>query len=98
MARETLAFSDAFHQAFILQKDTQRCLGQEIPWLMLTYSNILSDVITGNKYTKKKRLMVDITAVREAYKAGIISNIGFIRLEFNPADAMTKVGRNTALE
>lgn len=97
MAAEALAFADAFDQAYILKHDLQRILGQEIPLFMLTDSKLLFDVITGNRYTTEKRLMVDIAAVREAYNDRIIANIGLIRSEYNAADAMTKITLNVPL-
>lgn len=69
-------------------------LGRNILLLMVTDSKVLFDFITGNQYTTEKRLMVDIAAVREAYNDGVIENIGFIRREYNAADALTKVGPN----
>lgn len=96
-AGETIALADAFDQAFILRHDLQRILGKEIPLLMLTDSKVLFDVITGNRYTTEARLMVDIAAVRETYNNRIISNIGLIRRDYNPADGLTKIAPNPAL-
>ena len=34
--------------------------------------------------------MIDITAVRNAYNDQELSDVGFIRTKYNPADAFTK--------
>jgi len=65
---------------------------------MLTDSIQLFDVITRSRYTAEKRLMVDISAVREAYLEKTISNIALIKSEHNPADSLTKIGGNDAFE
>jgi hypothetical protein len=41
--------------------------------------------------------MVDIAAAREAYHDHVISNVGLIKSQYNPADGLTKVGCNDAL-
>ena len=64
---------------------------------MLTDSKALFDVIKGSKYMTEKRLMVDLAAIREAYKDRTISNIGLIRSEHNLADGL-KIGPNAALQ
>jgi hypothetical protein len=97
MAAETLAFVDAFDNAFILRHELSRMMGTNIPILMMTDSRALFDVITRARYTTERRLMVDIAAAREAYKERTMSNIGLIRSEFNPADGLTKVSPNDAL-
>jgi hypothetical protein len=42
--------------------------------------------------------MIDITAVRNAYNDQELSDIGFVRTEYSPADAFTKIGYCEALE
>ena len=42
--------------------------------------------------------MIDITSFRDAYNMGEISNVGFVRTAYNPADAFTKVDKCKALE
>ena len=65
---------------------------------MLTDSKSLFDVITKYSHTAEKRLMIDITSVRDAYNMEEISNVGFVRTAYNPADAFTKVDKCQALE
>lgn len=97
MAAETLAFTEAFDCAYLLKHDLQAILKRDLPLLMLTDSQQLFDVLTRSRYTSEKRLMVDISAAREAFEQSLISNVGLIRSEFNAADAMTKIGYNHAL-
>jgi hypothetical protein len=49
-------------------------------------------VITKSSTTSERRLMIDITAVRNAYNAQELSDVGFVRTKYNPADAFTKLG------
>ncbi len=86
MAGETLAFVDAFENTFIFRHDLSHILRQNIPILMLTDSKALFDVLSRARYTTERRLMVSISATREANNQGIISNIGVISSDDNPAD------------
>ena len=96
-AAETLSFAHAFDHAFIIKHDLERILRKKIPVLTLTDSKILFDVLTKSRYTTERRLMVDIAAARQAYNNRHIDNIALIKSEFNPADALTKIGPNNAL-
>ena len=98
MAGETLAFVDAFDNAYILRNDLERMLGISMPLLMLTDSEQLFNVLTRARYTTEKRLMVDISATREAYSDHTITNIGLIHSDDNPADGLTKINGNGALQ
>jgi hypothetical protein len=51
-----------------------------------------------HRNTTEKRLVIDLKAVRNVYDEQEISNVGFVRTKFNPADALTKVGKWDALE
>jgi hypothetical protein len=48
--------------------------------------------------TKEKRLMINIMAMRQTYEHQEIYDVRWINGESNPADAMTKVSPNQALE
>jgi hypothetical protein len=48
--------------------------------------------------TKEKRLMIDIMALREAYKRGELKDIRWIDGRDNPADAITKATANASIE
>lgn len=97
-AGETLAFSDAFDHAYLMGHDLQRMLSQQVPILMMTDSEQLFHLLTRCRYTTERRLMVDISAAREAYNDGLISNVGLISSNYNPADGLTKLKSNGALQ
>jgi hypothetical protein len=42
--------------------------------------------------------MIDLVVVREAYDRMGIAQLAFLRTNWNPADALTKVSRNTYLK
>lgn len=91
LAEETFALSNTFDHSYLLKHDLQQILGMHEPILMLTDSNLLFDVITGNRYTTEARLVVDIAAVCEAYNQRIISNIALTDLAYNIADPLIKI-------
>ncbi len=67
---------------------------------MLTDSKALFDVVTRARYTTERRLVVVISATREAYNQGIneVCNIGLISSDDNPADGLTKISSSEALK
>jgi hypothetical protein len=93
-AAETLAFFYAFDNAVILRHDLSGMIGTDLPILMMTDSRALFDTITRARSITERRFMVDIAAAREAYKEQTISNIGLLRSEFSPAEALTKLSAN----
>ena len=86
-----------FDMAFTIRQDLSKMMNRNIKLTMLTDSKSLFDVITKCSQTTEKRLMIDISVVREAYEENEISNVGFIRTDQNPADAMTKVMHSKVL-
>lgn len=97
MAGEVCAFMDAFDAAYMLRSDMQEILGVEIPLLMFTDSKQLFDAMTKGRRTTEKRLMIDVSAARQAYRRFEISAVGLVRGEDNPADALSKIAGNQAL-
>ena len=94
---ETMAFADAFDMAFAMKNDFCKMTSLDIPIVMLTDSLSLFDVITKAKITSERRLMIDVKVVKDAYQRYELGPIGFIRSEFNPADALTKVKKSDIL-
>jgi hypothetical protein len=82
----------------MLQHDIERMICRDILIHAFTDSLSLFDVISGSTTTSEKRLMIDITAAKEADKEWTIDTISFIRTNFNPADAFTNVVRYHASE
>jgi hypothetical protein len=97
LSGETLAFVDGFDNAYLLRHELERMLGQPIPLIMFTDSQALFNVLTRNKTTTERRLMVDVAAAMQAYHSNKFSNVGLITSYHNPADGLTKVGCNPAL-
>jgi hypothetical protein len=73
-------------------------LCQKVPVTILTDGKSLFDVINRNSATSERRLMIDVSATRQAYEHHEISDVGFIRTSNNPADALTKREYNAALK
>ena len=71
---------------------------KKIPLSMFTDSKFLFGVIVKCSSTAEKRLLFDVSAVRNAYEDFEISDVGFVRSEFNPADGFTKVGKCSAFD
>jgi Reverse transcriptase (RNA-dependent DNA polymerase) len=96
-AGETLAFADGFDAAFIIRRDLESILARHVPLIMLTDSTGLFSTLTKDRYTKERRLLLDIAAVREAYMRKDLANIGLIASCHNIADSMTKLAPNQSL-
>jgi hypothetical protein len=64
---------------------------------MFTNSQALFNVLTHNKTTTERSLMIYVALARQAYHSMIISNIGLIKSCYNPAYGLTKVDCYPAL-
>lgn len=62
-----------------------------------TDSKSLYDALTGNQTPTEKRLLIDLTMLRQVYELRKITGIVWILPTDNPADAMTKERPATAL-
>jgi hypothetical protein len=93
LVSETMALADAFDTASPLKYDIEMITSYKIP----TDSLSLFDVITKALTTAEKRLMIDLSVLKQAYDRREVENIGFVRTEHNPADMLTKVTRCTIL-
>ena len=91
------AFADAFDYSYTMKHDLENILRKTIPLKMLTDSKSIFDVITKPSTTTKKRLLINIKAIREGYENLENSNVGFVRSNNNQADAFTNLGSNNAL-
>ena len=89
---EMYAFADAFDAAFSIRHDLQRLLKKDVRLTLLTDSMSLFKVIVNSTITTEKRLMIDISAVREAYEKSDIDFIGWIPSNSNIANGLTKIG------
>ena len=94
---ETMAFADAFDMAFAMKNDICKMKSLDIPIVMLADSLSLFDVITKAKITSERRVMIDVKVDKDAYQRYEIGTTGFIRSEYNSADALTKVKKSDIL-
>lgn len=70
----------------------------KIPLIMLTDSACLFNLISRASKTSKRRLMIYLESIREAYNNKEIDGIKWILTTGNIADAFTKVSTNEGLE
>ena len=63
----------------------------------MTVSKSIFDTITKLSSIYEKRLLADISALRESYISGEIQNIGHVFSDCNLADALTKKTRSPVL-
>ena len=90
LAAEVYAFVELFDFAYTLKHDLKNVLRKELNIVLFTDSKCLFDTITRLSSTSEKRLLIDISALREAYCAGDIHNIGHVSSEHNIANSLTK--------
>ena len=65
-------------------------LGKKIPIYLLTDAKSIFDTVTNLSNVSEKRLMVNISSLRQSYNSGKIENIGHVLTEYNLADPLTK--------
>jgi hypothetical protein len=92
LGSETMALADAFDTVYALKYDIEMIVIYKIPIVVLADSLSLFDVITKASTTAEKRLMIDLSVLKQAYDRRV-ETIGFVRTEHNPADMLTKVTR-----
>ena len=97
MAGEIYAFAEGFDYAYAIKHTLEKVYGQNIPITLLTDSKQMFDVITKASQTAEKRLLIDITAAREAYNRHDISNVGLVLSGDNVADGLTEIGSFSSL-
>lgn len=77
LGAEVHAFTDAFDARYIIKHDLQTICKQDISLIMFTDSKSLFDVNTKCFSTLEKLLMIDTSAVHEAYRKEEVSYVGF---------------------
>lgn len=101
LASEIYGLSTGFDQGFTLASTvrmvTDRLHMPPIPIVVWTDSYSLYECIVKLGTTKEKRLMIDLTALRQSYERREIHEIRWIHGDDNPADAFTKTNPNSAL-
>ena len=82
----------------VLAHDLESITGRKFPVHLMTDSKSIFDTITKLSGVSEKRLMIDISALRQAYSTGEISNIGHVLTKYNIADSLTKRSKCALLD
>jgi L-fucose isomerase-like protein len=88
-AAESLAFSATFDLAIAIANDLSS-LGIEDPVTIATDSKSLFDTLLSHSATREKRLMVDISYLREVFSQEQLHDFYLVRSAANLADGLTK--------
>ena len=78
LAAEVYAFAAGFDYAINLAHDVSDILGRDIPVMIFTDSKCLFDTITKSSPVSEKRLLIDISALREAYNSEELTNVAHV--------------------
>lgn len=97
LGSEVYAFCDGMDVGISFQLALEPILGRKVNLNMYTDSKSLFDTIITRSQTSEKRLLIDISSVREAYRKKEISNVAWVRSEYNLADALTKESKENIL-
>lgn len=98
LASELYAMINAFDAACVLKYTIDLITKQSVPLILCTDSLSLFECLVKLGTTKEKRLMIDVSSIREAYELREIAEIVWIKGPSNPADSMTKSNSNRALD
>ena len=98
LASELYAMIHTFDAACVLKYTIDAITKQSVPLILCTDSLSLFECLVKLGTTKEKRLMIDISSIREAYELREIAEIVWIKGSSNPADSMTKSNSNRALD
>lgn len=97
MAGEASAFIDGFDHAFLISRDLDMLLSKRLSISMYTDSKQLFDAMTRGKHTSERRLMIEIMAVRQAYRKLEIAGVALVSGDTNPAEGLSKINDNGSL-
>ncbi|KAA8494667.1 Retrovirus-related Pol polyprotein from transposon TNT 1-94 [Porphyridium purpureum] len=96
LGAEILALAEGFDAGIFIQT-TLRSIGMDLPLGLVTDSRSIFDAISTDRLPAEKRLALDISVLREAFKNEEVVSIKWVRSEGNPADGLTKAEPNKAL-
>lgn len=97
LAVETITCVTGFDAAFAIRNAFEKTLARQLP--LYLYTNSYSLFITVNKCqsVREKRLLTDLSIIRQAYQRGKITNMGFVRTEHVIADPLTNITSNALI-
>lgn len=91
MAAEIHALVLVYDFAFIIGHLAEEILGSSIQLDAFFDRRTVIDVIVENGMTTERRLQIDNCALKQSYMDGVITRLGWIQGNRNPADALTKI-------
>lgn len=97
LAAELYAMVFGFDQSYVLHKSITEFLGRRIALRIYTDSLSLFESLTTLNTTSEKRLLIDLSMLRESYERREIADVFWIPGPQNPADGLTKKNPCTAL-
>lgn len=98
LGAETYAIADAFDVGYTLAHDLSEILQVSITLVMSTDSKSLFSLITKDSLSTERRLMIDITSVRQSFDNGEIDCLELKNTDTNPSDAFKESGSNLSRE
>jgi len=98
LAAELYGMVYGFDQSFVILRAIEQFLGREIKLQIFTDSLSLFDSLTNLNTTTEKRLLIDLSMLRESYEKREIADVFWIGGDENPADGLTKKTPCKALE
>jgi hypothetical protein len=102
LASEIYGMVNGFDMGVVISTTVHRITDRlglsPMPLIVCTDSYSLYECLVKLGTTKEKRLMIDVTALRQSYERREIHEIRWIHGDDNPSDAMTKAKPNKSLE
>lgn len=90
LSAELYAMVYGFDNCSVIHHALQEFLGRTVEFKIYTDSKSLFDSLVTLNSTTEKRLLIDLTMLRECYEKRDITEVLWIPGDQNPADAMTK--------
>ena len=90
LAAEIYAFEACLDYCITLRHDLHSIVSQRLKIQLFKDSKSLFDTITKLTTLSEKRLLIDISAIRESYRAGDLDDVAHLSSEYNLADCLTK--------
>jgi hypothetical protein len=98
LADERIAAVTDVDLAFAIQHALEEATQRKLALFLFTYSYSLFQTIIRYQSEREKRLLADLSILRQGYRKKEIANVGFVRSEYMIADPMTKICRNALLD
>ncbi len=90
LGSEAYAFSHALDFVLALARDMSALFSRKISTVMFTDSKCPFDAVTKLSTVSEKRLLIDISAIRDSYTNSELSNVAHVCSKFNLAYVFTK--------